>query len=137
MGCLGGKRQPQGGEDSLATKPQKPASQWTHEFRRHGATIHDEAEENVKKSNMGPRNRKEAPAKLLLLEHGVEFACPGKQKAGHKVRLFRKNLAATYSRGSYTTTTIGKAAFDGRVRDGNGSDHSFMATKNFKEPGVL
>ena len=42
---------------------------------------------------------------------------------------FRKNLAATYSRGGYTTTTIGNAAFDGRVRDGNGSDHSFMATK--------
>jgi hypothetical protein len=40
-----------------------------------------------------------------------------------------KNLAATYSRGSYTTTTIGKAAFDGRVRDGNGSGHSFMTTK--------
>src|SRR3954469_20130131 len=40
-----------------------------------------------------------------------------------------KNLAATYSRGSYTSTTIGKAAFDGRVRDGIGSDHSFMATK--------
>jgi hypothetical protein len=40
-----------------------------------------------------------------------------------------KDLAATYSRGSYTTTTIGKAAFDGRVRDGNGSDHSFIATK--------
>ena len=44
-------------------------------------------------------------------------------------RLFWKDLAATYSRGSYTTTTIGKAVFDGRVRDGNGSDHSFMATK--------
>jgi hypothetical protein len=43
-----------------------------------------------------------------------------------------KYLAATYSRGSYTTTTIGKAAFDGRVRDGNGSDHSFMATKSQK-----
>ena len=40
-----------------------------------------------------------------------------------------ERLAATYSRGSYTTTTIGKTAFDGRVRDGNGSDHSFMATK--------
>src|SRR5438552_7517963 len=40
-----------------------------------------------------------------------------------------KNLAATYSRGSYTTTTIGKTVFDGRVRNGNGSDHSFMATK--------
>ena len=43
--------------------------------------------------------------------------------------IVRKELAATYSRGSYTTTTIGKAAFDGRVRDGIGSDHSFMATK--------
>jgi hypothetical protein len=38
-------------------------------------------------------------------------------------------LAATYSRGIYKTTTIGKAAFDGRVRNGNGSDHSFMTTK--------
>jgi hypothetical protein len=45
--------------------------------------------------------------------------------------LIRKELAATYSRGSYTSTTIGKAAFDGRVRDGIGSDHSFMATKNW------
>ena len=42
-----------------------------------------------------------------------------------------KNLAATYSRGSYTTTTIGNAAFDGRVRDGIGSGRSFMATKNW------
>ena len=41
-------------------------------------------------------------------------------------------MAATYSRGVYKTTTIGKTAFDGRVRNGNGSDHSFMATKNFK-----
>ena len=39
-------------------------------------------------------------------------------------------MAATYSRGSFTTTTIGNAAFDGRVRNGNGSDHSFKATKN-------
>ena len=43
--------------------------------------------------------------------------------------MVRKNLAATYSRGIYKTTTIGKAAFDGRVRNGNGSDHSFMTTK--------
>src|SRR5436190_23648801 len=43
---------------------------------------------------------------------------------------FLFNLAATYSRGSYTTTTIGKAAFDGRVRNGIGSVHSFMTTKN-------
>ena len=40
-----------------------------------------------------------------------------------------KNLAATYSRGAYRTTTIGNAAFDGRVRDGIGSGHSFMATR--------
>ena len=44
------------------------------------------------------------------------------------LRLFER-LAATYSRGIYKTTTIGKAAFDGRVRNGNGSDHSFMTTK--------
>ncbi len=40
-------------------------------------------------------------------------------------------MAATYSRGVYKTTTIGNAVFDGRVRNGNGSDHSFMATINF------
>ena len=40
-----------------------------------------------------------------------------------------KDLATTYSRGVYKATTIGKTVFDGRVRDGNGSDHSFMATK--------
>ena len=44
-------------------------------------------------------------------------------------RLFTKDLAATYSRGIYKTTTIGNAVFDGRVRNGIGSDHSFMATK--------
>ena len=43
--------------------------------------------------------------------------------------LNRKDLAATYSRGTYRTTTIGNAVFDGRVRDGIGSGHSFMATK--------
>ena len=49
----------------------------------------------------------------------------------------RKNkLAATYSRGSYTTTTIGNAAFDGRVRDGIGSDHCFMATKKMSKERV-
>ena len=42
---------------------------------------------------------------------------------------YREKLAATYSRGAYRTTTIGKTVFDGRVRNGNGSDHSFMATK--------
>jgi hypothetical protein len=44
-------------------------------------------------------------------------------------RPFNEKLAATYSRGVYKTTTIGKTVFDGRVRNGNGSDHSFMATK--------
>lgn len=52
------------------------------------------------------------------------------KKAGEDfLRLFFERLAATYSRGSYTTTTIGKTAFDGRVRNGNGSDHSFITTK--------
>ncbi len=51
------------------------------------------------------------------------------KKAGTKFRLFYFNLATTYSRRSYTATTIGKAAFDGRVRDGNGSVHCFMITK--------
>jgi hypothetical protein len=47
----------------------------------------------------------------------------------------RKNLAATYSRGIYKTTTIGKTVFDGRVRNGNGSGHSFMATKKLLKNG--
>jgi hypothetical protein len=42
---------------------------------------------------------------------------------------FFERLAATYSRRIYKTTTIGKTVFDGRVRNGIGSDHSFMATK--------
>ena len=50
------------------------------------------------------------------------------------VSVFNKDLAATYSRGAYRTTTIGKTVFDGRVRNGNGSDHSFMATKNWAIP---
>jgi hypothetical protein len=45
------------------------------------------------------------------------------------LRVFIERMAATYSRGSYTTTTIGHAAFDCRVRDGNGSDHCGNATK--------
>ena len=40
-----------------------------------------------------------------------------------------KDLATTYSRGTYRATTIGKTVFDGRVRDGIGSGHSFMVTK--------
>ena len=56
---------------------------------------------------------------------------PKKQKAETKrsLRLLMKDLAPTYSRRTYRTTTIGKTAFDGRVRDGNGSDRSFMGTK--------
>ena len=45
--------------------------------------------------------------------------------------LWGNKLAATYSRGTYRTTTIGKGVFDGRVRDGIGSGHTFMATKNW------
>ena len=56
-------------------------------------------------------------------------AVPNK-KAGTRVPAFQEKLAATYSRGIYKTTTIGNAAFDGRVRNGIGSDHSFKATKN-------
>ena len=51
------------------------------------------------------------------------------KKAETRVSAVKERMAATYSRGSYTTTTIGNAAFDGRVRNGNGSDHSFKATK--------
>ena len=40
-----------------------------------------------------------------------------------------ERTAATYSRASYTSTTIGNAVFDGRVRDGIGSGHRFMATE--------
>ena len=62
---------------------------------------------------------------------GVLESCPAYQAKGpkHLFRPFKKKLAATYSRGVYKTTTIGKTVFDGRVRNGNGSDHSFMATK--------
>ena len=45
------------------------------------------------------------------------------------LRVLFERLAATYSRGSYTTTTIGHAAFDCRVRNGNGSDHCGITTK--------
>ena len=75
----------------------------------------------------------------MLCPRGMGAACgfsaitfPKKRDPQHGFRVCGKNLAATYSRGSYTTTTIGKAAFDGRVRDGIGSDHSFMATKKYK-----
>lgn len=50
------------------------------------------------------------------------------KKAGAQAPASKK-LATTYSRGSCTTTTIGKATFDGRVRDGIGSDHRLIVTK--------
>ena len=52
-----------------------------------------------------------------------------KAETKNPFRLLMKDLAPTYSRRTYRTTTIGKTVFDGRVRDGNGSDHSFMGTK--------
>ena len=50
------------------------------------------------------------------------------KRAETRVSALKERMAATYSRGIYKTTTIGNAAFDGRVRNGIGSDHSFMAT---------
>lgn len=55
-----------------------------------------------------------------------------KIKAEICISAFLKRMAATYSRGIYKTTTIGNAAFDGRVRNGIGSGHSFKATKKLK-----
>ena len=52
-----------------------------------------------------------------------------KAEARYQASAFEEKLAATYSRGVYKTTTIGKTVFDGRVRNGNGSGHSFRATK--------
>ena len=51
------------------------------------------------------------------------------KQAGIEAGLSLKDLATTYSRGSYTATTIGNVEFDGRVRDGIGSDHHFIVTK--------
>jgi hypothetical protein len=42
-----------------------------------------------------------------------------------------RQMAATYSRAAYRSTTIGSTAFDGRVRDGIGSDRCGTVTKNF------
>ena len=70
-------------------------------------------------------DRETTPSAVLIPRPAVE-----KKKAGSGLPAWGKDLAATYSRASYTGTTIGNAAFDGRVRDGIGSDHSFMATKN-------
>ncbi len=60
----------------------------------------------------------------IVLTSKAENKKPKKTFSG-----FFERLAATYSRRTYRTTTIGKTVFDGRVRNGIGSDHSFMATK--------
>jgi hypothetical protein len=60
---------------------------------------------------------------------GEESGGAAKQNPGEVISGVFERLAATYSRRTYRTTTIGNAVFDGRVRNGNGSDHSFMATK--------
>src|SRR5438874_731770 len=70
--------------------------------------------------------------RLTRARNGTLRSRRNKKPEPVRVRVF--NLAATYSRGSYTATTIGKAAFDGRVRDGIGSVHSFMTTKNSFSP---
>lgn len=49
---------------------------------------------------------------------------------------FEDKLATTYSRAGLTSTTIGNAVFDGRVRDGIGSDHRFMVAKRMTENAV-
>jgi hypothetical protein len=61
--------------------------------------------------------------------HGGNIANKTKKPEKNILRLFNERLAATYSRRTYRTTTIGPAVFDGRVRNGNGSDHCGIATK--------
>jgi hypothetical protein len=63
----------------------------------------------------------------------AQIAINAKKKPENLFSGFNEKLAATYSRRSYTTTTIGHAVFDGRVRNGNGSDHRGIATKNLKK----
>ena len=58
-----------------------------------------------------------------------DIILPSLKKKAEPLSSSLENLAATYSRTSYTSTTIGNTAFDGRV-DGIGSDHSFITTKN-------
>jgi hypothetical protein len=71
------------------------------------------------------------PAERGLGRRGAPpLALENKKAETGTFRPFYEKLAATYSRGVYKTTTIGKTVFDGRVRNGNGSDHSFMATKS-------
>ena len=76
---------------------------------------------STKRVLLGVRRSRKDGSKSALTE--------ATKKAETCVSAFFEELAATYSRGIYKTTTIGKAAFDGRVRDGIGSGHSFMTTK--------
>ena len=71
----------------------------------------------------------------MFEENGRALPAGEHKKSRNRSFGFREKLAATYSRRIYKTTTIGKTVFDGRVRNGNGSDHSFMATKN-RESGA-
>jgi ATP-dependent Clp protease ATP-binding subunit ClpX len=92
------------------------------------------ADYDVRRAQIGivyhRRNRQDRPQNRERLHHARRFRRRRVQQAllkmleGHNLQ-----LAATYSRASYTCTTIGNAAFDGRVRNGIGSDHSFMATE--------
>ena len=67
----------------------------------------------------------------IATEPGIFTSYLNKKSRRRKLlRLFNERLAATYSRRTYRTTTIGPAVFDGRVRNGNGSDHCGIATKN-------
>ena len=91
----------------------------------------------IKPAPRSPRTATTNPPRVIttITLHASLSSLPalhvGVQAKGPKLlsRPFNEKLAATYSRGVYKTTTIGKTVFDGRVRNGNGSDHSFMATK--------
>lgn len=63
------------------------------------------------------------------LDQGGERGAKRKPPAACGGLWLEINLATTYSRTTYRCTTIGNAVFDGRVRDGIGSDHRFMVTK--------
>lgn len=55
---------------------------------------------------------------------------PEKQEARAIVKTARaKNLATTYSRGTFRPTTIGCSGLNGRVRDGNGWDPRHIITR--------
>jgi hypothetical protein len=71
-----------------------------------------------------------------LVKVGRSSANLRKTKKDAQLRLFQPGwaltLATTYSRASYTSTTIGAVAFHFRVRDGNGWDHHATVTRRWK-----